>query len=151
MKTPRRKHRARGFTLIDTTLAMGLLSVMVLPILGLLAVGVKDSGEAQTRRTCEGLRQRLRICLQDPKWPESRSELTGDLMKWKATRYFDRRGELLKDSEKKSAWMEVRMEASESTAFRSAHLEQVKAVFYRTGSGKKVEQTVIQRLCAAEK
>jgi hypothetical protein len=156
MKTNSRQRFTKGFTLIDTTLAVGLLSTMVLPILGLLAVGVKDAGEAQTRRTCESLRQELRLQLSNPEWPTRRSgsTATGEdeiQAKWEATQYFDRRGVLMDAAKKDSAWMEVRLEACESSAFLSENLEQVKAVFFQTRTGKKVDETVIQRMCVAGK
>ena len=145
--SPKNSHK-RGFTLIDTTMAMGLLSTMVLPILGLLAVGVKDAGDAQVVRGCECLRQELRISLQDPAWPKNRAGAAGAKLKWKATCYFDRQGRVLAEAEKKSAWMEVRMEACDSVTFPDADLEQVKVAFHRAGTGKKVDQTVIQRVGA---
>jgi uncharacterized protein (TIGR02598 family) len=147
MKPPSKKTANRGFTLIDTTMAMGLLSTMVLPILGLLAVGVKDAGDAQIVRSCEALRQEVRIHLQDPEWPES-SGGAGDKLKWKATCYYDRQGKPVTGAEKKSAWMEVRMEACDSVTFPDTGLEQVKIAFHRSSSGKKVDQTVIQRMGA---
>jgi len=148
MKPSPRKTGKRGFTLLDTTLAMGLLSTMVLPILGLLAVGVKDAGDAQVVRGCEGLRQEMRINLQDPDWPKNRGAAAGGKTKWKATCYFDRQGRLLDGDAKKSAWMEVRMDACDSVTFPEADLEQVKVEFHRAGTGKKVDQTVIQRMAA---
>ncbi len=149
MKTSQRKKFTRGFTLMDTTLAMGLLSAMVLPILGLLAVGVKDAGDAQTRRNCDSLRQEVRLQLQNPEWPAHRTDAAAPSAKWNATQYFDRQGTLLDPAKKDSAWMEVRMEACESSAFRSSNLEQVKAAFFQSRTGRKVDETVIQRMCIA--
>ncbi len=149
--SPDNRRVARGFTLIDTTMAMGLLSMMVLPILGLLAVGVKDAGDAQVTRTCEGLRQEVRLHLQDPEWPANRSSAPGAKLKWKATGYFDRQGKLLKEGEKKSAWMEARMEACDSTTFPDAELEQVLVTFHRSGSDRKLDEAVIQRMGAGGK
>ncbi|MCW1886046.1 hypothetical protein OKA04_15010 [Luteolibacter flavescens] len=137
----RRLRHARGFTLIDTSMAIGLMAVMVLPILGLLTVGTVEAGRARGLRETAGLRDELRLRLQDRSWPE---ESQGG-REWRASVDFDRKCRLIA-GEDMIPWVKVELEGMAAPGFQSERFEAVKIRITAARSGKLLDEAVVQRV-----
>ncbi|RYD46919.1 MAG: hypothetical protein EOP83_28870 [Verrucomicrobiaceae bacterium] len=141
MKRTALQRRSAGFTLIDTSLAIGLMAAMVLPILGLLTVGTVEAGKARGKRETAGLRDELRQRLQDPAWP---TEAMGG-REWKTEVAFDRKGRLIKGEDARP-WMKVELEGMAAPGFTSDRFEAVKIRIIGARSEKLLDEAVVQRV-----
>lgn len=138
---PSAKPFPKGFTLIDTSLAIGLMGAMVLPILGLLTFGTVEAGKAQGKRESARLRDEIRLRLQDPEWPK---ESKGG-RKWKAEIQFDRKGRLVEGGERRP-WVSVTLEGMEAPGFSSKRFEAVKIRIVGAHSERLMDEAVVQRI-----
>lgn len=141
MRSNPSRRRSAGFTLIDTSLAIGLMAAMVLPILGLLTVGTVEAGKARGKRETAGLRDELRMRLQDPAWP---AESSGG-REWKAEVEFDRRCKLIEGDDARP-WVKVELEGMAAPGFASDHFEAVKIRIIGARSEKLMDEAVVQRV-----
>jgi hypothetical protein len=127
--------------MIDTSIAIGLMSAMVLPILGLLTAGAVEAGKARDKRETAGLRDELRLRLQDPAWP---AEAKGG-REWKSEVTFDRKGRLIEGDEARP-WVKVELKGMAAPGFTSERFEAVKIRITGARTEKLLDEAVVQRV-----
>lgn len=137
-----RRHIPRGFSLPEVTCALGLLAIAMLPLLGVLAVGMDDARLAAGKRELGAMRTTIRQMLKGGEWPPE--GLKGGT--WAASCDFDQNGRpLLEQTDAGTAFVTVEMQGGASPAFQSDFLESVRLVFTVPGSNTRLGECVIQR------
>lgn len=142
MKTDIRRRDRRGFSLSEVTCALGLLAIAMLPLLGVLAVGMDDARTAAGKRELGAMRTTIRQMLKGGQWPAE--GLKGGA--WTATCDFDLIGNpMVGAAATGPAFVTVAMQGGESPGFQSEFLETVRLVFTVPGSDTRLGECVIQR------
>lgn len=133
----------KGFSLSEVACALGLLSIAMLPLLGVLAVGMDDARLAAGRRELGAMRTTMRQMLKNTDWPlESRKG--GN---WTASCDLDENGSPLMGQGKSAALasVKVEMKGGPAAGYESDFLESVRLVFTVPGSETRLGECVIQR------
>lgn len=142
MRTDIRRHGPRGFSLSEVTCALGLLAIAMLPLLGVLAVGMDDARLAAGKRELGAMRSTIRQMLKGGEWPAE--GLKGGA--WTASCDFDQNGRpIVGAADKGPAFVTVSMQGGASPGYQSDFLETVRLVFTVPGSDTRLGECVIQR------
>lgn len=142
MKTVLRRRDSGGFSLSEVTCALGLLAIAMLPLLGVLAVGMDDARLAAGKRELGAMRTTIRQMLKGGDWPAE--GLKGGA--WTASCDFDQNGNpIVGAAASGPAFVTVAMQGGESPGFQSDFLETVRLVFTVPGSNTRLGECVIQR------
>lgn len=140
MKAPCSNPLRKGFTLVETALAVCLMAVLVLPLLGLLGLGAAESGKARNHQRVARVRQDLRMRLQDPGWPSASREG----QRWVAEFPYDRDGAPVRDG-RSEPLMEVSLQGMAAPGFQCGRYEAVRVRIVAAKSKRLLDETVIQR------
>ena len=140
------KPDARAFTLLEITLALGLLATCGLAMLALLASTLNQTRAIREATVAVLLGRNVRTLLRDPAWPEGRHS-SGD-GSWKAATYFDGSGALLPDAT--GAAVRAELTGGQSPAFASPWLEQVAVRLVSTPAGPELGRLTLQRHFSGE-
>jgi len=140
IKPPHARH-PRAFSLVETSVALGLFSLLIMPVLGLITAGISHSSSALDRSSLHTVRDSLRLRLiQQSDWPANSTS-----PEWETTIAFSRNGNPIPPDEDSTAFVKVRLSASPATSHPGVMLEAIRCEFINPRNDATVTTSVIQR------
>jgi len=131
-----------GFSLTEVVCSLGLLSAAMLPLLGVLAVGMEDARHAANRREVSSMRATVRELLRAEDWPRESQGGIG----WVSQCLFDEKGEpLLSGGNADHAAVRVQMESFQGLGYNSPYLESIQLTFHDAVTEALLDECVLQR------
>jgi type II secretory pathway pseudopilin PulG len=142
MKPPNRK-RLRGFSLVETAIAIGLFGMMVPPVLMVVTSATGQATTALRHDALSSMRTYLTLNLEDPDWPNRE---TGD-GPWHHELTFDRDGSPLPAIETQSGRAAVKavLHATPAPHLKDIGLEQIRVEFRHVRSDRVLSTASLQR------
>jgi uncharacterized protein (TIGR02598 family) len=135
------RSQKRGFSLVETTVALGMFSLLIMPVIGLINVGVTQSNSALNSSSLQSIRDSVRHRLTSQKnWPSNSSA-----KQWTSDISFSRDGSILPNDSPAKPFVKVRLTSSPSSSYTSEHLEVVQCEYLNPRDESSVATCVIQR------
>jgi type II secretory pathway pseudopilin PulG len=137
------KNRRRGFSLLETAIAIGLFGMMVPPVLMVITSATGQASTALRHDALAKMRTHLAMSLHDSAWPDK----TISDSPWRHELVFDRNGSPLSENQTGSGKASVRaiLMANPAPHLKDIGLEQIRVEFRNVRSDSTLATATLQR------